>query len=156
MLEVLKGVERIGGAAVSQKRPAMVDGAFDWDLFDELRKESPIFVDQDTNMISFRMQKGYDQVNGCGVDVLVETARQIIKKLNHIKPNQYLEATVKGLNDALHSLWQARDFDHDEAVMQRVVDAAKPATADHVVVLVGDQKETEKKVKKPKKKKKNA
>ena len=52
-LETLKGVEWIDGFKVMQERPRKENGEVDWNLFDEMRKNQPIYVDHDVNMISF-------------------------------------------------------------------------------------------------------
>jgi len=80
-LETLKDVKQVGQFAVLQERPKKEDGSVDWALFDEQRKTAPIYVDNEVNMISFRIQKGPVKefgVNGCQVDTLIEAASLII------------------------------------------------------------------------------
>lgn len=88
-LETLKGVTHIDGEAVLQERITKQDGSIDWQATDEARKEKPIFVDHDVNMVSFRIQSGpIKEVgkNGCQVTALIDAARIIIEKLNEKYP----------------------------------------------------------------------
>lgn len=90
-LETMKGVEEINGEKILQERPLKKDGTIDWDQFDELRKEQPIYVDHRLNMISFRIQNGpIKEVgkNGCQVEDMVAVAKHIVEKLNDKFPCQ--------------------------------------------------------------------
>ena len=84
-LETLKDVKKIGEFDVLQERPKKENGAIDWDLFDELRKEKPIYIDHNVDMISFRIQNGpikENGINGCQVDTIIEAAKTILEGLN--------------------------------------------------------------------------
>jgi arginine/lysine/ornithine decarboxylase len=108
-LETLKGITEIGGFEVMQERPLDEKGFVDWDAFDEQRKEKPIYVDHDVNMISFRIQKGpIKEVgsNGAQVDTLIHAARIIIEKLNEQFPCIENKETIEHLEHAL--LWLAK------------------------------------------------
>lgn len=79
-LETLKGLEEIGGFNIVRKR-----GDLTWDEFDEKRKEYPINITEEKNMISFKIQDGpikENGVNGCQVDTIIEAAKIIIEGLN--------------------------------------------------------------------------
>ena len=98
-LETLQGVAEIGGFEVLSERPKDSKGNVDWDLFDELRKEKPIYIDHDSNMISFRIQDGpikENGVNGCQVDTLIHAAR-IMTLLERRKRNREARG-VEGYN----------------------------------------------------------
>ena len=105
-LETLKGVAEIGGFEVLSERPKDEKGNVDWDLFDEQRKEKPIYVDHDVNMISFRIQNGpikENGVNGCQVDTLIHAAMVIINELNKKFPCDDNDEAISALSDSL--LW---------------------------------------------------
>lgn len=79
-LETLKGVKEIGGFQVLQG-PAGVD----WSRLHELRETYPVYVDDDLNAITFKIQNGPIKehgVNGCQVDTMIEAAKLIIEGLN--------------------------------------------------------------------------
>ena len=106
-LETLKGIEEIGGFKVLQERVKNKDGSIDWTKTDEARKDSPIFVDHDANMISFRIQNGPIKehgVNGCQVDTLIETAKIIIEKLNEKFPCRENRDAIAYLGSTLGAL----------------------------------------------------
>ncbi len=103
-LETLKDVKEIGGFKVLRERPKGADGEVDWDEFDEKRKTHPIFIHEDVNMISFRIQDGpikENGVNGCQVDTLVCAAIMIIRKLNEKFPCRNNNEALLSLNVAL-------------------------------------------------------
>ena len=105
-LETLKGVAEIGGFEVLSERPKDEKGNVDWDLFDEQRKDKPIFIHHDVNMISFRMQNGpikENGVNGCQVDTLIHAAMVIINELNKKFPCDDNDEAISALSDSL--LW---------------------------------------------------
>lgn len=106
-LETLKGVEKIGGFDVLQERPKKPDGSVDWDLFDEQRKLSPIYVDHDVNMISIRIQDGpikENGINGAQIDTLIEAAKIIIDGLDNKFPCMENKMASHGLQAALWAL----------------------------------------------------
>lgn len=106
-LETLKGVEEIGGFKVLGERPKKASGEVDWALFDEQRKEKPIYVDHDVNMISFRIQNGPIKevgVNGCQVDTLIWTAKTILEGLNKKFPCRENACAITKLDEAIHWL----------------------------------------------------
>lgn len=100
-LETLKNVEEIGGFKVIRKR-----GGFSWDEFDERRKEFPISIVDEKNMVSFRIQKGpvnENGVNGCQVDTLIEVAKIMLEGLNKSFPCRENAKAITRLDEAL--LW---------------------------------------------------
>lgn len=110
-LETLKGVNQIGGFDVMHERPKKENGDVDWPLFDEMRKEQPIYIDHDVNMISFKIQNGpikENGVNGCQVDALIDAARQIIYGLNEKFPCMENRRALSNLDDALCWLDEGR------------------------------------------------
>lgn len=103
-LETLKDVEEIDGFKVLAERPKKEDGSVDWGKFDEMRKEQPIYIDHDVNMISFRIQNGPIKevgVNGCQVDTLICTAAIILTKLNENFPCKENKAALASLGNAV-------------------------------------------------------
>lgn len=98
-LEVLKGVEEIGGFKVLAERPLANDGMINWHLFDEQRKESPIYIDRDNSMISFRLKNATD--NGCDIATLIDAARVLIEKHNDKFPCPFNEETIYHLEQAI-------------------------------------------------------
>lgn len=103
-LETLKDVTKIDGFKVLTERPRKEDGSIDWEKFDELRKEQPIYIDHDVNMISFRIQNGPVKevgVNGCQVDTLICTAAIMLEGLNEKFPCKENNAAIAGLGNAI-------------------------------------------------------
>jgi len=98
-LEVLKGVEDIGGFKVLAERPLANDGMINWHLFDEQRKESPIYIDRDNSMISFRLKNATD--NGCDITTLIEAAKVLIEKHNEKHPHMYNISSMHYLDQAI-------------------------------------------------------
>ena len=65
-LETLKGLTEIGGFEISRGKPDHMT----WAEFDEVRRDIPILITDEKNMISFKIQKGpvkYNGVNRGGV-----------------------------------------------------------------------------------------
>lgn len=115
-LETLKYVDSIGGFRVLKYRPKDENGNIDWSLFDEMRKEQPIYVDDETNMISFRLQNGPIKevgVNGCQVDTMIHASYLIIQKLNEKFPCDYNRKCLIGLKTALNQL-ENRKIDREK------------------------------------------
>lgn len=92
-LETLKGVEEIGGFKVARDP--------------ESQKSTHIVINDDHNLIAFRIQKGPVKekgINGCQVDTMIAAAKIIIEKLNEKLPcDENLYAITK-LDHALHWL----------------------------------------------------
>lgn len=110
-IETLKDVEEIGGYAVLKERPKKADGSVDWELFDEQRKQCPIYIDHDVNMISFRIQDGpvgEVGVNGCQVDTLIETAHVMLAGLDKKFPCDENKRALSSLLGALVHLEQRK------------------------------------------------
>jgi len=106
-LETLKDVTEIGGFKVLTKRPMDSQGIVDWDLFDEQRKASPIYIDHGVNMISFRIQDGpIKEVgkNGAQVDTLLHTAEIMIEGLNKKFPSIDNDIAIKAIRSAIYAL----------------------------------------------------
>jgi hypothetical protein len=87
-----------------------------WDEFDELRKKFPICITEETNMISFRIQKGPIKevgINGCQVDCLIDAAKLIIEGLNKQFPCRENSIVITKLDEAI--LWlQKRKTDREK------------------------------------------
>ena len=103
-LETLKGVSKIGGFRVLENRITNKDGSVNWAETDEARKECPIFVDHDVNMVSFRIQNGQVKevgVNGCQVDTVIAAAKVILEGLNKNFPCRENSMAITKLDEAL-------------------------------------------------------
>lgn len=103
-LETLKDVIAIDGFAVIHGVPADEEGHVAWKDFYAKRKECPIFIDHNTNLISFRVQNGPIEevgVNGCQVDTMIEAARLIIEKFDESHPCEENTMTLMHLRSAL-------------------------------------------------------
>lgn len=108
-LETMKGVAEINGVKILQERAKAEDGSIDWQKTDELRKESPIFVDHEVNMISFRIQNGpIKEVgkNGCQVEDVIAVAKHIVEELNKKFPCRENSMIVTKLDEAI--LWSKK------------------------------------------------
>ncbi len=113
-LETLNGIEKINGFEILRKsdRPKLpYTDEVDWEAYDEMRKERPIAIDDEQNMISFRIQNGpikENGANGCQVDELLATALLIIKGLNKKFPSTYNMAAVQHIYSAMTCLEQRK------------------------------------------------
>jgi hypothetical protein len=99
-LDTLRDVKVIGGFEVVREKPFDMD----WNIFDQLRKEKPIFITDSQNMISFRIQDGPIKevgVNGCQVDTMIEVAKLIIEGLNKKFPCIENAMMIHRLGEAL-------------------------------------------------------
>ncbi len=110
-LETMKGVKEINGEKILQERVYLqpkegdMKLEIDWPATDEARKECPIFVDHDVNMISFRIQNGpIKEVgkNGCQVEDVIAVAAHIVGELNKKFPCQENDEVLKNLHLAIH------------------------------------------------------
>lgn len=103
-LETLEGVESIGGFSVIHGVPTDDEGKVSWKDFYARRKECPIFVAHDENLISFRLQNGPIKevgVNGCQAVTIIQAAELIIQGLNKLYPCKNNEDTISYLKKAI-------------------------------------------------------
>jgi len=117
-LETLKDFESFNGEKVIDLDCAKLDpmfldkeGNFNWEKFDEHRKDFPISICHSQNMISFKIQKGpIKEVgkNGCQVDEMIAVALRIITGLNNQFPCEENEKAMIELASALSSLEDRR------------------------------------------------
>ncbi len=101
-LEVLKGVEEIGGFKIVRVKPPEMS----WDDFDKTRDEFPINITERMNTISFRIQNGPVKevgVNGCQIVTLIEAARVLIEKHNEKFPSMHNISAMHHLELAIFS-----------------------------------------------------
>ena len=115
-LETMKETKEINGAKILQERVLNDDGTINWPATDEARKECPIFVDHDVNMISFRIQNGpIKEVgkNGCQVEDVIAVAKHIIEKLNANFPCRENSMIITKLDEAI--MWSKKRTDDREA-----------------------------------------
>lgn len=101
-LEVLKGVEEIGGFKIVRVKPPEMS----WDDFDKTRDEFPINITERMNTISFRIQNGPVKevgVNGCQIVTLIEAARVLIEKHNEKFPSMGNISAMHHLEMAIFS-----------------------------------------------------
>ena len=106
-LETLKKFKKIGEYEILQDRVLNEDGSVNWAETDIARKDKPIYIDHDVNMISFRMQAGPIKekgVNGCQVDTLILAALYIIEGLNEQYRCRENSIAITKLEEALHRL----------------------------------------------------
>lgn len=103
-LETMKGITEINGEKILQERVLFSDGTINWPATDEARKECPIFVDHEVNMISFRIQNGpIKEVgkNGCQVEDVVAVAKHIVEQLNAKFPCRENSMMITKLDEAV-------------------------------------------------------
>lgn len=112
-LEVLKGVEDIGGfrvvdmGAIKEKHPEMFrpDGSMIYHLFDQnIRPYNFIYVRHDVNSISFNLQNGPVKdvgINGCDITTLIEAAKVLIEEHNDKYPCPFNVETIYHLGQAI-------------------------------------------------------
>lgn len=114
MIEMLKGITSINGKKVCDLQAAKnveslkTDGHFDWDKFDEFRKDFPISIDHANDMISFKMLTKPASEGGnlelCQLTELIETARIMLNYLNDKYPCAENKFTLNNLDAAIG--WQ--------------------------------------------------
>ena len=111
-LETLQGLKEIGGFKITRGKPDTMS----WAEFDELRKECPIHITDNMNMISFKIQNGPIKevsVNGCQVDTMIEAAKMVIEGLNKKFPCRENSVAITKLDEAI--LWlQKRKLDREK------------------------------------------
>lgn len=108
-LETLKDVYVINGEKILQERVKNEDGSVNWQATDDARKECPIYVDHDVNMISFRIQQGPIKEfgkNGCQVEDIIATAKVIIEGLNAKFPCRENSMVITKLDEAI--MWSKK------------------------------------------------
>lgn len=108
-IETLRGVKELNGLKIMDEtdRPVDSDGLIDWVEFDEMRKEIPVCIDHNANMISFKIQNGpikENGLNGCQVSDMILIAKEIITGLNNKFPCRENAITITKLDEAL--MWQ--------------------------------------------------
>lgn len=110
-LRILKDIKEIGGFKIVRKR-----GELSWDEFDEKRKEYPVNITEEKNMISFKLQDGpikENGVNGCQVDTIIETAKIMIEGFNRKISCEENLMVINALDFALYCL-EARKLNREE------------------------------------------
>lgn len=110
-LKTLQKIKEIGGFRIVDRTCDDMcrdeAGNFDWEQFDELRKQYPIHITHDKNMISFKIQNGpikENGINGCQIDTLIETAKVILEGLNKQVECNYNYTAISHLRKALFQL----------------------------------------------------
>jgi len=101
-LETLKDIECIGEFDVTRCCPLTLLK----DEYDRYRSRYPIYINNEFNEISFKIQNGpikENGVNGCQVDTLIETAMIILMQLNINFPCRENSVAITKLDEAL--LW---------------------------------------------------
>ncbi len=114
-LEVLKGVEEIGGfrvvdmGSLKDKNPEKFNesGAMDYKWFEkDVRPYNFIYVRRDVNSISFTLQNGPVKevgINGCQIVTLIDAARVLIEKHNEKFPSMHNISAMHHLELAIFS-----------------------------------------------------
>lgn len=106
-LETLRHYVEFNGEKVLLERPRTECGSIDWEKFDEMRNDYPIYVDHEKNMISFKIQNGpIKEVgkNGCQLTELIAVAGAMLEGLNEKYPCEENIVTLRHLKEAL--TWQ--------------------------------------------------
>ena len=76
-----------------------------------LSGETPIVIDDNLNMVAFKIQKGAvkeNGINGCQVDTMIHVAKTIIEELNAKFPCRENAMTITKLDEALMWLEKRR------------------------------------------------
>lgn len=119
-LETLKNHKEIGGYKVidmGKLKDEFPDkfnesGAMDYKWFEaEVRPHHFIYVRHDVNSISFTVQNGPVKevgVNGCQVDTIIATAKEMIQELNAKFPCRENSVAITKLEEALMWLQQRK------------------------------------------------
>lgn len=112
-INTLKGITEINGKkvcdlnAVKNLESLKTDGVFDWDKFDEFRKDFPISIDHENDMISFKMLTKPASEGGnlelCQLTELITAGKLMLVYLNDKFPCGENEMTIHYLNRALEA-----------------------------------------------------
>lgn len=133
-LEVLKGVEEIGGfrvvdmGAIKDAHPELLrpDGTMSYHSFDQnIRPYNFIYVRPDVNSITFNLQNGPIKevgINGCQIATLIDAAKFLIEKHNEKYPCPFNIETIYHLGQAI--LFQER---RTQAIEARGVEGTSQA-----------------------------
>lgn len=113
-LETMKDVKEINGEKILQSRIYFPleegkESEINWLETDKARKLSPIFIDHDVNMISFRIQDGpIKEVgkNGCQVEDIIAVSKHIIEQLNAKFPCRENAMVITKLDEAI--MWSKK------------------------------------------------
>lgn len=98
-LETLKDVKEINGFAITRG-------------VSNFSKDRPIFVDDETNQIAFKLQNQPIKecgVNGCQIDELIGAAKLILEGLNKNFPCDENAYAIMKLDEAMHWLSHRRN-----------------------------------------------
>lgn len=101
-LKTLKDIKEIDGFKIVRGT-----GELTWDEFDEKRKEYPINITDEKNMISFKIQDGpvkENGINGCQVHTLIATAKIMLEELDKQISCEENKMAIDGLHFALYCL----------------------------------------------------
>lgn len=119
-LQTLVDISEIGGFTVvhmdrlRKQFPERFNasGAMDYPWFEtHIRPNNFIYARHDVNSLSFTLQNGpvgYNGVNGCQVDTLIEAAKIILVGLNKFVPSYETGLAITKLDSALHWLEHRR------------------------------------------------
>lgn len=102
-LETLKNIDEIDSYLIIRGKPFDLS----WEDFNGQRKEYPIFISEELNQISFKIQKGPVEevgLNGCQVDTMIECAKIMLEKLSETFPCRENALAIIKLDEALHWL----------------------------------------------------
>ena len=96
------------GSTVLAERPVDEAGNIDWNEFDVLRKSSPIFIDHEVDMVSFKLMTKPASEGGEGGQWtdMVEVGIHMLKYLNAKFPCRENAITITKLEEAL--MWQKK------------------------------------------------
>ena len=103
-LETLNGVDKIGKVGI-----AHLDHPIEKEEWLETIASNYVIVTESTNTLLFKIQQGPVREageNGCQVDTIIETARDIIAGLDKQFPSPYNKRAIERLNSALWGLEQ--------------------------------------------------
>lgn len=117
MLETVKDLKYVNGKKVliledakKLHKLSKPDGSFNWDLFDEYRKDFPISISHDQDMISFKMLTKPASEGGnlelCQLTELISVAKHMLEYLNKDYPCRENAMTITKLDEAL--MWQEK------------------------------------------------
>ena len=99
-IETLKGRKKIGQAEVLE-----LDHKIPIYDFTEMSKGKYIIINHEDNTITFKIQKGAikeNGINGCQVEDMVRTAKEIVLGLNSNYPCKENEKMITCLQEAIH------------------------------------------------------
>lgn len=98
------GFEIVDMSVLKEENPDKFEasGAMNWKWFEaEIRPNKYIYYRPDKHSISFTMQSQIDQINGCTISAVIETAKLMLEAINHTHRCREISTAITKIEEAL-------------------------------------------------------